>query len=216
MNPELISQVQAFFNSSLVKPDSIMDAVLANSEAAGLPAIQVAPTEGILLMLLAKAIRAERILEIGTLGGYSTIWLCRALPSSGSLTTLEFEPLHAEVAKKNLALAGFSGQAEVIVGAAAESLTHLSGPFDFVFIDADKKSNPIYFEWAVKLSRPGSLIVVDNVVRDGKVAEASSDPDIEGVRQFLAMAGADPRVTVTAIQTVSNKGYDGFSLILVN
>lgn len=171
-------------------------------------------------MMLAKLQRASKILEIGTLGGYSTIWLARALPSDGSLISLEFDPKHARVAKENIAYAGLSDRVEIRVGNAVEIMPILdsekTGPFDMIFIDADKPNNPIYFEWALKLSRPGTLIIVDNVVRDGQVVDGKSvDPAIVGTRQFLEIAGRESSVTATAIQTVGEKGYDGFAMILV-
>jgi predicted O-methyltransferase YrrM len=163
----------------------------------------------------------KKILEIGTLGGYSTIWLARALPSDGRLTTLEFSPKHAEVAKANIARSGLSHKVEIRVGPALDTLPLLAaekrGPFDFIFIDADKENNPGYFEWALKLSRPGTVILVDNVVRDGAVADLkNTDPHIVGIRRMHEIVAAEPRVTATAIQTVGAKGYDGYTLIRVN
>jgi predicted O-methyltransferase YrrM len=214
---ELFTAVDTYLTEKLVPSDPILDAALAASDAAGLPQINVAPKEGAFLHLLAKLVSAKRILEIGTLGGYSTIWLARALPVGGSLISLEFEEKHAKVARANLKNAGFEGVAEVIVGPAIEALPTLVGPFDLVFIDADKRSTPGYFEWALKLTRPGSLIVVDNVVRGGKVVDQDlEDPDVNGIQTFLEMAGQEPRVTVTALQTVGSKGYDGMALALVN
>ena len=180
----------------------------------------MAPNQGKLLHLYARMAGARAILEIGTLGGYSTIWLARALPPDGRLVTLEADPRHAEVARANLARAGLSGQVEVRLGPALDTLARLraegAGPFDFVFIDADKDSYPDYFEWAVELSRPGCVIVADNMVRRGAVADASSDdPLVRGTRRMNELMAADPRVVATEIQTVGSKGYDGFALALV-
>jgi predicted O-methyltransferase YrrM len=220
MSQDLWTAVDGYITGLLVPADPALDAALEASAAAGLPAINVAPNQGKLLMLLAQLQGARRILEIGTLGGYSTIWLARALPAGGRLVTLEANPEYAEVARRNLARAGFAGVAEVRVGPAAESLPRLAeegaGPFDLVFIDADKPSTPEYFGWALRLARRGTLIVVDNVVRDGAVVDADSEnPAVQGIRRFNEMAAAEPRVSATAIQTVGSKGYDGFALALV-
>jgi predicted O-methyltransferase YrrM len=197
-----------------------LDAVLAASSAAGLPEINVAPNQGKLLQLLAQSHGARSILEIGTLGGYSTIWLARALPADGKLVTLEFEPKHAEVARANFARAGLGGKIELRLGKASDHLAQLvaegRGPFDFIFIDADKESYPDYLAWALKLSRRGTLIIADNVVRKGEVADASSeDPRVQGARRFNELLAAEPRVSATILQTVGSKGYDGFALALV-
>jgi predicted O-methyltransferase YrrM len=181
----------------------------------------VSPLQGKQLLMLAQMQNARNVLEIGTLGGYSTIWLARALPADGRLVTLEFSPKHAEVAQANIARAGLSQLVEIRVGPALESLPRLAaekkGPFDFIFIDADKDNNPGYFEWALKLSRPGTVILVDNVVRDGAVADdENADPSIAGIRRMHEMLAENPRVAATAIQTVGVKGYDGFTLIRVN
>ncbi len=220
MSQEQWTAVDRYINDLLVPADPDLDAALEASEAAGLPAIGVAPNQGKLLMLLAKLQGARRILEIGTLGGYSTIWLARALPADGRLVTLEASPEYAEVARGNLARAGLAGVAEVRVGPALETLPRLAeeglAPFDVVFIDADKPSTPEYFQWALRLARRGTLIVVDNVVRDGAVADAASeDESVRGIRRFNELAAAEPRVSATAIQTVGSKGYDGFALVLV-
>ena len=188
--------------------------------AAELPAIDVAPNQGKLLQLLARLVRANKILEIGTLGGYSTIWLARALPPDGRLVSLEFSPKHAEVAKSNIQRAGLSDRVQIRVGAALDSLPHIEkeglAPFDFIFIDADKPNNPGYLEWAIKLARPGTLIIVDNVVRDGAVADASNtDPAIQGTRKMFASMSRDTRLSATALQTVGSKGYDGFAMAVV-
>lgn len=220
MSQEQWTAVDRYITELLVQADPVLDAALEASEAAGLPAIGVAPNQGKLLMLLAKLQGARRILEIGTLGGYSTIWLGRALPADGRLVTLEASPEYAEVARGNLARAGLAGVAEVRVGPALETLPRLAeeglAPFDLVFIDADKPSTPEYFQWALRLARRGTLIVVDNVVRDGAVADAASeDASVQGIRRFNELAAAEPRVSATAIQTVGSKGYDGFALALV-
>ena len=191
------------------------------NEAAGLPNISVSPAMGKLLHLLTRMHRVRSILEIGTLGGYSTIWLARALPADGRLVTLEADPRHAEIARSNIARAGVSHLVDVRLGPAIETLPKLDAeglaPFDLIFVDADKPSTPEYFGWALQLSRPGSLIIVDNVVRDGAVVDATSrDASVQGMRRFLAMLASEPRVNATAIQTVGSKGYDGFALAIVS
>lgn len=210
--------VDQYFTDLFIPPDPALEAALAASDAAGLPPHNVAPNQGKLLMLLAQIHGARTILEIGTLGGYSTIWLARALPADGMLITLEANPMHAEVARANIARAGLDAKVEVRVGKAADTLPKLAAraPFDLIFIDADKPSNPIYLEWALKLARRGSLIIGDNVVREGAIIDAASaDPNVQGIRRFNALLAADPRLSVTAIQTVGSKGYDGFALALV-
>jgi predicted O-methyltransferase YrrM len=212
--------VDRYLDDVLVKQDAVLKAALTSSDAAELPAISVSPNQGKLLHIIARSISARAILEIGTLGGYSTIWLARALPADGKLITLEANEKHAAVARANLAQAGLSERVDVRVGRALESLPKIAadgdGPFDLVFIDADKQTNPDYFEWALTLSRPGTLILVDNVVRDGKLIEASSrDPDILGVRRLLNAMANDRRVVASAMQTVGVKGYDGFAMALV-
>jgi len=209
-----------FLQAALLPPDPILDATLADARAAGLPPIDVAPTQGMLLHLLARLVDARRILEVGTLGGYSSIWLARALPADGRLISLELSARHAEVAEANLSRAGLAERVEIRVGRAADSLERLvaegTEKFDLVFIDADKASNPLYLEQALLLTRTGSLIVVDNVVREGRVAdESSSDPDIVGSRRVLQMMGSNPRLAATALQTVGVKGYDGLAIALV-
>ena len=213
----LWTAVDAFIAEGLVPADEALDAALAASEAAGLPPINVAPNQGKLLMLLARAIGARRILEIGTLGGYSTIWLARGLLPDGRLITLEANPEYAEIARANLARAGFAEMVELRIGRAQDTLPALAseGPFDLVFIDADKPGTPGYFQWAVKLSRRGSLIVVDNVVREGAVLDASDDAGVQAMRRFFELAATDPRVSGTAIQTVGAKGHDGLAILLV-
>jgi predicted O-methyltransferase YrrM len=220
MSQEQWSAVDGYITDTLLTPDPVLDAALKTSAEAGLPAISVTPNQGKLLHLLAKARGARTILEIGTLGGYSTIWLARALPAGGRLITLEFEPAHAQVARANLARAGLSDMVELRVGAALETLPQLAvehaGSFDFIFIDADKENYPGYFTWALKLSRPGTIIIADNVVRNGAVIDpASSDPRVQGVRRLHEMIAGEPRVSATAIQTVGSKGYDGFTLAVV-
>jgi predicted O-methyltransferase YrrM len=212
--------IDQFITEHFIEDDPALEGALAASEAAGLPAIQVAPLQGKLLMMLAAAMCARNILEIGTLGGYSTIWLARGLAEGGRVVTLELDSGHAEVARKNFEKAGLADRIEVRVGAALDTLAALhaegAGPFDLVFIDADKPSTPDYFDWAVKLSRKGSLIVVDNVVREGAILAAQSDnKHVKGLRGFYARAAADPRVTATAFQTVGSKGHDGLAVVLV-
>jgi predicted O-methyltransferase YrrM len=212
--------VDRYFSDLLVPPDAVLDAVLAASTAAGLPPINVAPNQGKLLHLLAQVQGARRILEIGTLGGYSTIWLARALPGGGRLVTLELDLKHAEVARENFARAGLARVIELRVGPALDTLPQIAAekpePFDLIFIDADKVSTADYFAWALKLSRPGGLIIVDNVVRKGAVVDArSEDPSVRGVRRFNEMLAAEKRVSATALQTVGCKGYDGFALVRV-
>jgi predicted O-methyltransferase YrrM len=220
MDQEQWTEVDRYITETLVGSDPQLEAALRANAAAGLPSIDVAPNQGKLLHLLALTAGARRILEIGTLGGYSTIWLARALPPGGKLLTLEFEPKHAEVARANIDRAGFSTVVEVRVGAAADSLAQLdrerTGPFDLIFIDADKQNMAVYLEWALKLSRRGTLIVADNVVREGAVVEAAStDQAVVGVRAMFAMMAAEPRLSATAIQTVGSKGYDGFAIAVV-
>jgi predicted O-methyltransferase YrrM len=216
--PDLWTTVDRYIVDTLSDPDPILDAAQQAAAVAGLPAISVSAAQGKFLHLLARIHGARRILEIGTLAGYSTIWLGRALPPDGRLVTLEYDPRHAEVARANIASAGLADRVDLRVGRAIELLPALDGgePFDLIFIDADKPSTPEYFGWALKLSRPGTVIVVDNVVRDGRVIDASGDADVQGMRRFLADAGAEARVTATVIQTVGAKGYDGFALALVS
>ncbi|MFB7619310.1 O-methyltransferase [Kitasatospora sp. NPDC056181] len=212
--------VDAYFSEQLVGHDPALEAASAAADAAGLPRIAVAPNQGKLLHLLALTSGARRILEVGTLGGYSAIWLARALPADGILITLEIDPKHAEVARGNLARAGLERLAEVRLGRAADTLAAMVEervePFDLVFIDADKPSNPEYFRRALQLTRPGSLIIVDNVVRGGAVAEAdSTDPGVIGTRALHELVAAEPGVSATSVQTVGSKGYDGFMLARV-
>ncbi len=214
------TEVDHYYAGLLAPADPALEAALEASREAGLPPINVAPNQGKLLQLLARLQGARAILEIGTLGGYSTIWLARALPAGGRLVSLEVEAKHAEVARANLARAGLADRAEVRLGRALDSLAGLvadgAGPFDLVFIDADKESIPDYFAWTLKLTRVGSLIVVDNVVRGGAIADPDSrDPSIVGLRHFNEIVAAEPRVTAAAIQTVGAKGYDGLAIVLV-
>ncbi|MDN8000281.1 O-methyltransferase [Burkholderia multivorans] len=220
MDQDQWNRVDAYFSATLMPSDDVLDAALAASEAAGLPAINVAPNQGKLLQLLATIRGARRILEVGTLGGYSTIWLARALPPGGRLVTLELNPAHAAVATQNIARAGFADVVSVVVGSAKDSLARLiadgEAPFDFIFIDADKDNNRAYLDAALKLSRPGTVIVVDNVVRRGRVADPDNrDPDVVGVREGFARIVAEPKLTTTAVQTVGQKGWDGFSISIV-
>src|SRR5439155_3516355 len=212
--------VDRYFSQQLSLSDPVLEAALATNVAASLPAIDVAPNQGKFLQLLALLVGARRILEIGTLGGYSSIWLARALPAGGRLITLEFSPKHAEIARANIANAGLSNIIDIRVGAALDTLpklqTETEEPFDLIFIDADKPNNAEYLRWALKLSRHGTLIIVDNVVRDGAVINtSSSNPDVQGARRLFEQLAAEPRLTATALQTVGTKGYDGFALALV-
>jgi predicted O-methyltransferase YrrM len=220
MSYELWTAVDHYFEGKLLPADPVLEEALSATEAAGMPSIQVSAAQGKLLHLLARVRGARRILEVGTLAGYSTIWLARALPADGRLVTLEVDPRHAAVATSNIARAGLAGVVDVRVGPALDTLPKLeaegAGPFDLVFIDADKVNNPSYFTWAVKLTKPGSLIIVDNVVRAGQVANPDSDdPSVLGTRELHDVIAAEPRVSATTIQTVGTKGYDGFTLALV-
>jgi len=220
MSQEQWMAVDRYITDLFVPADAALDAALADSAAAGLPPISVAPNQGRLLQILALSHGARTILEIGTLGGYSTIWLARALPDGGRLITLEADPQHATVARANIARAGLAAVVEVRLGKALDTLPQLAaegrGPFDLVFIDADKPNTAAYFAWALKLTRKGSLIITDNVVRNGGVVDANhADPNVQGVRRFNAALAAEPRVTATVIQTVGSKGYDGLAFALV-
>lgn len=213
--------VDRYIGEALGLGDAVLDEAARASAAAGLPSIAVSPAQGMLLNILARSVAAERILEIGTLGGYSTIWLARALPAGGRVLTLELDPRHADVAEANFERAGLADRIEVMRGAALDSLAELvaenAGPFDLSFIDADKANIPGYFEAALTLSRPGSLIVVDNVIREGAVIDATSnDPNVRGVRRLNEILGSEKRVSATTIQTVGVKGYDGFTIAIVN
>jgi predicted O-methyltransferase YrrM len=220
MNPEQWTAVDSYINDLLVPSDPVLEAALRASTEAGLPQIAVSPAQGKLLHLLARIQGARHILEIGTLGGYSTIWLARALPDGGRLITMELDPKHAEVAQANIARAGLAARVDLRVGPALETLPRLAAenpdPFDLVFIDADKANIPDYFVWALKLCRRGSVIIVDNVVRNGAVIDpANTDPSVQGVRRFNEILSGEARVSATTIQTVGSKGYDGFTLALV-
>jgi len=221
MTQDIWTAVDDYITSSIVGHDQVLEGALERSAAAGLPAISVSPPQGKLLFLLARAMRARRVLELGTLGGYSTIWLARALPRGGRVVTLELEPAHAAVAADNLRRANLARRVDIRVGPALDTLDQLIAqavkPFDLIFIDADKPRIPDYYERALALSRPGSMIIVDNVVRDGQLANASSDDaNVLGVRRFHELLAHDERVSATTIQTVGAKGYDGFTVSVVN
>jgi len=212
--------VDAYLADHLIAKDEVLEAALRDSEAAELPAIQVTALQGKMLQMFARMVGARRILEIGTLGGYSTIWLARALPEGGRLVTLEAAAKHAAVARKNLERAGVLGKVELREGPALETLPKLVaegvGPFDLIFLDADKEHNAEYLQWALRLARVGTVIVTDNVVREGAVIDAASeDPMVQGTRRFFEAVAAEPHVTATAIQTVGGKKYDGFALLIV-
>jgi predicted O-methyltransferase YrrM len=220
MNDPRWSEVERWIADRIVPTDAALQAAVEQSAASGLPGIQVEPTTGKLLNLIARMIRAERILEIGTLGGYSTIWLARALPDDGKLITLEANPDFAAVAEKNIAGAGLSDRVDLRIGPGLDALPKIldagEGPFDLVFIDADKSNQDKYLSWALDLTRVGSVIIGDNVVRDGRVADPDSDdPSIQGIQRFMDLIAAEPRIDATAIQTVGSKGYDGFAVGLV-
>jgi predicted O-methyltransferase YrrM len=220
MNQDSWSAADRFIADHLIAADPALEAAWEASAKAGLPAISVTPNQGKLLQILARLVEARRILEIGTLGGYSTIWLARALPDSGRLVTLEVDEHHAAVAQANIQRAGLANVVELRLGPASQSLAQLAAeggpPFDLVFIDADKASTPDYFTWSLRLTRPGSLILIDNVIRKGQVIDADSpDPDIQGIRRTFELLATEPRVTATALQTVGSKGYDGFAVALV-
>jgi predicted O-methyltransferase YrrM len=222
-SPEQWKAVDQYLVDLLLPPNAALQAALDDSTAAGLPPINVSPPQGKMLQLIARACGAKRILEIGTLGGYSSIWLARALPPGGRLVTLEYVSKHANVARANFARAGLSDVIDLRVGRAIDMLPKLAAEqgsepgFDLIFIDADKPSTADYFTWAVKLARPGGLIIVDNVVRKGHVVDAAStDENVQGIRRFMHALANEPRVSATAIQTVGGKGYDGFVLAVVN
>lgn len=217
---ELWKAVDEYLVGHLIPSDPVLDETMAANAAAGLPSIDVAPNQGKLLHLLARVAGARKILEIGTLGGYSTTWLGRALADGGRLISLEANAKHAEVARKNIARAGLEGVVTVRLGAALDTLPKLveegEGPFDFIFIDADKSNIPNYVTWALKLSRKGTLIVVDNIIREGQVIDASSsDVNVQGARQLFDLLSAEPRLEATALQTVGSKGHDGFAMAVV-
>lgn len=221
MNQEQWSAVDAYIAERLIASDGALGAVLAANAAAGLPAIDVSPAQGRLLHLLARMAGARRVLEIGTLGGYSTVWLARALPEDGRVVTLEANQHHATVARANFARAGVEARIDLRLGPALETLPKLqaegAGPFDLVFIDADKSNSPDYLVWAMRLARPGTVIIGDNVVRCGAILDRDSpDPDVQGVRRFYDLLAAEPRLSATAIQTVGSKGWDGFALAILD
>ena len=210
------ADVDTFLDATVLVDDAALSAALEDSDAAGLPTIAVSAQQGKFLSLLASAVGARRILEIGTLGGFSTIWLARGAGPDGRVTTLEYEPKHAEVARANIDRAGVGDRVEVIVGAALETLPTVTGaPFDLVFIDADKENNPGYLEWAVKLTRPGSIIIVDNVIREGAILSPDPDAVLQGTRRALEILGEHPQLDTAVLQTVGAKHWDGFAFALV-
>ena len=221
MSQKLWSKVDDYIVERLTRADDALDAALKSNAAAGLPQIDVSPAQGKFLHLLAKLIGARRILEIGTLGGYSTIWLARGLAEGGRVISLEADAKHARAARENIARAGLSDRVEIRLGRALDTLPSVEagglGPFDLIFIDADKPNNPGYLQWALKLARPGAVIVCDNVIRDGAVADAASrDANTRGARELFDAIAAEPRLTATALQTVGAKGYDGFAIAMVD
>lgn len=221
MDEPLWGRMDDYIAGKLVKPDAALNAALAANSAAGLPAIDVSAAQGKFLRLMVRITGARRILELGTLGGYSTIWMARALPADGRLVTLEYEPRHADVARRNIDAAGIGHKVTIHVGAAVDTLPVVaresSEPFDFIFIDADKPNNPVYLDWAVKLARPGTVIILDNVIRDGKVLDpANPDPRIVGTRAAYDLIARHPRLSATALQTVGSKGWDGFAMMVVD
>lgn len=216
--PDLWRRVDAYLTETLIGHDPELEQAIVDQNAAGLPAIEVAPVNGKFLHLIARISGARRVLEIGTLGAYSTIWMARAIPADGRVVTIEAEPRIAEIARANLDRAGVGGKVEIVLGRAADVLPTLAGgqPFDLVFIDADKESNTIYLDWAARLGRPGTVVVVDNTVRGGEVANpATENPQVIGVQRGLEMLGKDPRFDATAIQTLDAKGWDGVALAVV-
>jgi len=208
--------VDAFLDATVLSDDPALTAALEASDAAGLPKIAVSAQQGKFLSLLATAVGARRILEIGTLGGFSTIWLARGVGADGRVVTLEYEPKHAQVARANLDRAGVGDQVEILVGAALDSLPNVTGPFDLVFIDADKENNPGYLEWAVKLTRPGSVVIVDNVIREGSILSPEPGDEVaRGTRRALEIMGEHPQLDTAVLQTVGSKHWDGFAIALV-
>ena len=207
--------VERYLVDTVVHPDEALAAAVQATAAAGMPAIEVTPTQGKLLMLLATIQGARRVLEIGTLGGFSTIWLARGIPDDGVVDTCEYEPSHADVARRNVDQAGVGHKVTIHVGAALDTLPTLTAPYDLFFIDADKVNNPAYLDWALRLSRPGSIIILDNVVRGGSVLETDGDEAVQGTRGALELLGRHPRLEATAIQTVGTKDWDGFALAVV-
>lgn len=218
LTPEAAHAVDRYLVDALIGRDADLDAAVADQRSGGLPDIEVAPTGGKLLHLLARATGARRVLEIGTLGGYSTIWLARGIPGDGRVVTIEAEPVNAGIARRSVDRAGVGERVEILVGRGADVLPTLSGgdPFDLVFIDADKESNTVYLDWAARLGRPGTLVVLDNVVRGGRIVDADDDSSqVAGVRAALAMLRDDPRFDATALQTLDAKGWDGIALAIV-
>lgn len=220
MSQDQWNEIDKYFSDLILKQDNILENTLKTSTDAGLPEIAVAPLHGKFLHLMVKIKGARNILEIGTLGGYSTIWMARALTSGGKLTTLEADPRNADIARQNIEAAGLTDKVDIRIGSALESLLILeqenAGPFDLIFLDADKVNNPNYLQWSLKLSRPGSIIICDNVVRDGEVLQKNSDDEnVLGIRQFNELVAANPRLEATALQTVGIKGYDGFMIAVV-
>jgi predicted O-methyltransferase YrrM len=221
MTQEVWTAVDDYFSNLLAPADAALEEALRSSTAASLPPINVSATQGKLLQLLARILGARNILEIGTLGAYSTIWMARALPAGGKVITLEADAKHADVARKNIAFAGLDDKIALRFGPALETLPNIAAeklpPFDLSFIDANKSQMPEYFSWCLKLTRPGGMIIADNVVRSGNVVDANTaNADIQGIRRFLEIAAKEPRVSATALQTVNSKGYDGFAVLLVN
>lgn len=211
------AEVEEYLSATLVQGGAGMDAVIESIDAAGMPRIEVAPTAGKLLMLLVRIQGARRVLEIGTLAGFSTIWMARGMPDGGHLTTCEFLPEHAAVARHNIDAAGLGDLVDIRVGAALETLPNLAGgePYDFVFIDADKGNGVEYLKWALRLTRPGSVIVMDNVIWEGTILDPSADPDAGAIRAALEFMGASDSLDATAIQTAGSKGWDGFAIAVV-
>ncbi|GAA2970526.1 putative O-methyltransferase YrrM [Microbacterium terrae] len=216
--PDLWRRVDAYLTDTLVGHDPVLEAAVADQRSAGLPSIEVAPVNGKLLHLLARISGARRVLEIGTLGAYSTIWMARGIPDDGRVVTIEAEARNAALARVNLERAGVGEKVEILVGRAADMLPQLEGgaPFDLVFIDADKESNTVYLDWAARLGRPGTVVIVDNIGRGGAVADpATENPQVIGTQRGLEMLGRDPRFDATALQTLDLKGYDGVALAVV-
>ena len=221
MSETIWGRVDDYIVDKLVKEDASLSAALAANTAASLPAMDVSAAQGKFLNLMVRITGAKRVLELGTLGGYSTIWMAKALPAGGQLVTLEYDPKHAQVARRNIDASGVGDKVTIHVGAAVDTLPVVAAqnpePFDFIFIDADKPSNPVYLDWAVKLSRPGTVIILDNVIRDGKVLDpANPDPRIIGTRAAYDIIGSHPRLSATALQTVGSKGWDGFAIMVVD
>ncbi|WP_232324811.1 O-methyltransferase [Halobacillus mangrovi] len=219
MSKETWKHVDQYFSDHLIQSDLVMENLLASNAAAGLPAIDVSESQGKLLNLLIRLRSAKRILEFGTLGGYSTLWMARALPEGGKITTLEYSEKHAQVAKENMKEAGVKNKVEILTGPAIETLPILASnenTYDFFFIDADKKNNPAYVKWAIELAEPGACLIVDNVVREGAILNEQVDEEVKGVREMFEMLSNEPRIDSTAIQTVGSKGYDGLLIAVIN